>query len=136
MSKSSFLLPLNPEPEIILILPCKRSQAQVITWLFQDESLKKKINISQLLEIVDFFFFSPPLLKPLKQATHCRLGSPATHGYLAVPIPYFLTVTWPPERGPRVIPPVAVNTPVDGDDITSVMEVTDLLPVRYSVTDY
>jgi len=30
-----------PEPEMMIILPCKHSQAQVITWLFQDELLKK-----------------------------------------------------------------------------------------------
>lgn len=35
-----------------------------------------------------------------------------------------------------MIPPVAVNTTVDGDDLTSVMEVTDVLPVRYVVTGY
>lgn len=28
-----------PEPEMIIILPCKHSQAQVTTWLFQDELL-------------------------------------------------------------------------------------------------
>lgn len=28
-----------PEPETIIILPCKHSQAQVTTWLFQDELL-------------------------------------------------------------------------------------------------
>lgn len=42
-----------PEPEMIIILPCKHSQAQVITWLFQDEVLKKPVQTPQLSERID-----------------------------------------------------------------------------------
>lgn len=49
---------------MIIILPRKHSQAQVITWLFQDELPKKKNKkISQLLEIMNPFFL-PLLLNP------------------------------------------------------------------------
>lgn len=45
-------------------------------------------------------------------------------------------VTCPTDRGPHAVPPATANTTVRGDDITRAVEVTDLLPVRYIVTDY
>lgn len=48
-----------PEQEIIIILPCKHSQAQVITLLSQDELFKTK-NLTAFETINPFFVATGP----------------------------------------------------------------------------